>query len=630
MRKKKMLCAVLCSVCALLSVFALSVDVKVLTLKELTANTGGRTNPVLLLLSFFRTGLTGRDPVYVLLFAAGVCLYGKHFFQKKFLPSAWIVSGLLSVATLLGISYAELGNWDFLFASIYQLVQAVLVFLGYWILYYAAVAALYRKLDEGFALPGVKYQGALEWVRKHSFFFSFVVIVLAWTPHLYTFFPGTVCSDAFWQLHMFYGMKEFTNHWPYVSTLILGACYAFGKAVLPETMAIFIYVLLQTITCALCYAYVCRTVQKLTKGWVAPLCALLFFTVVPCWGAYTVYVVKDTIYAGLFAWFGAEFCLAVTERKNLPWQRIIRLILSGGLAMLFRNDLIYIALPALLILFVVTGGFGQKKKVLAALAGILVLNIGVYHVIAPAVGIQAGSSREMLSIPFQQIARYGIEYGDELTEEEIAVIDAVLDYDTIIQEYDPQLSDAVKNTYKDGCTDEERSAFFQLWFRLFLRHPGVFFEATFANSFGYWYPGYFSNLHCYNTAYMTRQVQEDENFHFKLYNSKALQNIFYNSYLAWSGTPVLCQLSMPGICSWVLLIAGGAAARKRKGGALAACVIVLMAFAVCVASPVNGALRYVLPQLAFLPVLLALVAHELALWKDKTEYTLSQKETKER
>lgn len=617
MKIRQLLSRLACGLCSLLTVFALSVDVKVLTRADLTAHTGGRTNPVLLLMSFFRTSLTGRDPVYLLLFAVCMYLFGKLIFRKRFLFTAWLVSGALSVATLLGMSYGALGNWDFIFANHYQMLQAVLVFAGYWIMYYAAVSALYHRLDEGFDAPKADYHGVVELIRKHSFLFSFLVILAGWLPYLYTFFPGTVCSDVYWQLHMFYGLKDFTNHWPYVSTLIIGGCYALGKMILPETMAIFVFMALQTVVCAACYAYACTTVQKLTRGWLAPLCALVFFAIVPCWGAYTVYVVKDTIYTGFFAWFAAEFAMAVTERSDLPWSRMTRLILSGGLAMLFRNDLIYIALPALLVLFLVTRGFGEKKKILAAIVGILVLNIGVYRVIAPAAGIENGSSREMLSIPFQQVARYSMEYGDELTEEEVAVIDAVLNYKAISHNYDPELSDNVKNTFKEESTPEQRSAFWSLWLELLRRHPGVFFEATFHNSFGYWYPGYFSNLHCYNTTYLTKQIQKSETFHFKLFSSRAYRNLLYNFMLAWSKTPVLSLLASPALGCWSMLVAGGAALRKRKGGALALCTIVLMAFAVCVASPVNGAVRYALPQLAVVPVMLALVAHELDIWHNK-------------
>ena len=63
-------------------------------------------------------------------------------------------------------------------------------------------------------------------------------------------------------------------------------------------------------------------------------------------------------------------------------------------------------------------------------------------------GVKPGGKQEMLSIPFQQTARYVKYYGNDVSTEEEKVIRKVLDYDTIGKNYDPDLSDPVKNTYK--------------------------------------------------------------------------------------------------------------------------------------------------------------------------------------
>ena len=67
--------------------------------------------------------------------------------------------------------------------------------------------------------------------------------------------------------------------------------------------------------------------------------------------------------------------------------------------------------------------------------------------ITSAFHVEKDTPKEMLSLPFQQTARYVRDYGDEGTEEEKAAIGQVLDYDKIAKGYMELTSDPVKTTY---------------------------------------------------------------------------------------------------------------------------------------------------------------------------------------
>lgn len=56
---------------------------------------------------------------------------------------------------------------------------------------------------------------------------------------------------------------------------------------------------------------------------------------------------------------------------------------------------------------------------------------GLPKAILPMAGVKPGGKQEMLSIPFQQTARYVKYYGNDVSTEEEKVIRKVLDYDTI-------------------------------------------------------------------------------------------------------------------------------------------------------------------------------------------------------
>ena len=67
-------------------------------------------------------------------------------------------------------------------------------------------------------------------------------------------------------------------------------------------------------------------------------------------------------------------------------------------------------------------------------------------ILLPVWGITPGSKGEMLSIPFQQTARYVKEYPEDIMEQERLAIDNLLQYDKLAEAYNPSLSDPVKGT----------------------------------------------------------------------------------------------------------------------------------------------------------------------------------------
>lgn len=118
-------------------------------------------------------------------------------------------------------------------------------------------------------------------------------------------------------------------------------------------------------------------------------------------------------------------------------------------------------LPAnIILIFLLTK---KKKRYLAAsLFCLIFVWIGYNNIFLPLSGVQPGSKREMLSVPFQQTARYINCYPDEVTQEEKNAIDKVLDYEHIADNYNPEASDQVKNTFNENATNEELKNYFRV------------------------------------------------------------------------------------------------------------------------------------------------------------------------
>ena len=220
------------------------------------------------------------------------------------------------------------------------------------------------------------------------------------------------------------------------------------------------------------------------------------------------------------------------------------------------------------------------------------------QVLLPAWGVAPGSVREMLSLPFQQTARYVNEYEGHLLQEDIDVINEVLDYQTLVDEYDPCVSDPVKNTYHgDGDALKD---YFRLWVRCGLHRPDVYVEATLNSMFGYFLPGY--RFGTYGGNYFMMQ-ESAYGVDVSFAHPDQVEVVDTYSRL-WSVTPGLLLLNAPGTHSWLLILCTAALLRKKQWVGLLVTLPVWLTLGICCISPVNGLVRYMLPIMAVMPLLL--------------------------
>ena len=277
---------------------------------------------------------------------------------------------------------------------------------------------------------------------------------------------------------------------------------------------------------------------------------------------------------------------------------------------LTRNNGFYMMLAAdVLLPFLLGRGARRRFGLGVALAACVCLGYWcVEGPLADACGVveEEGSVKELLSVPFQQTARYLLEYPDDVTEEEAEAIDAILPYNSLAKRYNPLDADAVKDMFKRKSTDEELRAYFtDAWWPMFLKHPLVYVQAFLNNTYGYLYP--FESINMLSA------------FPFYIKGSDSLKTIFDLEYVfpsgvrrkvttfanAWRVIPGLAQLVNPGAYTWVLLAMGGYLCRRGRYRDLLALAVPFLNICVCLISPVNGYLRYALPLIACTPVIIA-------------------------
>lgn len=538
-----------------------------------------------------------------------------------------VLAALFSVFTLIGKSYSRLGNWDFIFYNKRQFLLSLLAFGGYFIFYEACIWTLFQFMDSKKAAfycadsEPTRFQQKIE---RHYFLSAFIFISICWLPYLILFFPGSVPYDGYRQINMAFGIEEISNHHPWVVTTCIGALMRVGRIV-SDNFGVFLIVAIFSVVEALCYSLICYKIRQWKAPRIFNIAVLLFFAIVPVFGAYAPVVIKDGIFTAFFALFVTLYaecclsCLHMIPKINIK-KSLCVLFIVGLLGCLTRNNGIYMVLPAVILLLFF---FDRRKKAYALLLTVaLILSYyGINTKLASTIGVAPGSMREMLSIPFQQTARYLKEYPDDITDEEREAIAGVLAYEQLAERYDPEFSDYVKDTFhfNEDSKEQDLNAYFKAWFAMLRRHPDVYFEATFHNTYGYYYPFYnFSKLGPF-PLYIKGEPLATGDFDIHYVMPEKIRNWISGYALAWRNIPGLAQLVNPGFYSWVLLLLCGYTIYCHQYKRLLLYVAPLLNVAVCVASPVNGYLRYAIPLIACTPVLIF-----LCFVSNREEYSLAE------
>lgn len=226
---------------------------------------------------------------------------------------------------------------------------------------------------------------------------------------------------------------------------------------------------------------------------------------------------------------------------------------SGTLAavtFLLRNNAVYELLPfMLLLIFCIPRGV--RKRMACAVCAVVLIYGTVTHGLYPALGFAKGSEAEMLSIPFQQTARYVAYAGDDVTEYEREVIGSVLDYDTLAESYSYACSDPVKSTYHgDG---ETMKKYFPVWFSMGLKHPTIYIDALIGLNYGYIVP--LETIYVEPTISFSAEGTTETETPGVTRTADEIPTVLMNIiWLASTKAPVLELFSAAGMYTWLTLL----------------------------------------------------------------------------
>lgn len=496
---------------------------------------------------------------------------------------------------------------------------ALLLFGGYMPLFYLIAQFLMNAVDFGAEKQGVQNaEGLTQWLfEKHVVSGVMLAVVLCRLPYLIAFYPCSMSWDGGAQICCFFGTEPFTDHHPPFISYLYGAIAWYSQEWGIPNIGMFTIPIMQTLLSAFAVAQVFVLFKRLGLSYRIRWGCLIYYVAFTVWCIFDCTVIKDTLYYPLTLLFTLQLTSCLID-SELFWGRkrnFILMILYAVLMMQTRNNGVFVVLFA--VPFAVCFAKGKRAMLIAGGCAMLLINTALNNGLYPALGVISLDTKEdTYCILFQQTAKYGQDYPEDVTEEERVLLNTIFDYDEMVNVYNPQLADWVKNCLKlseynsADHTNKEfsriKADYFKVWFAQFLRHPMSYVNTFLECSYGYYYPeakpykegtGFYeeernmltSGMHAY------RQTEQLKPVRF------LLRQMGKAEYLPGFGLLYRC-----GFYTWCVLFIAMALIAKKRYKLLVAVMPAVVNILVCLISPVNTCIRYAMPTMCIVPVILGI------------------------
>lgn len=553
---------------------------------------------------------------YVVLSILLFVFYKNYLCKFKSKVTYNIIAIIFSLLSVFGYSYDVVGNASLVFGNISLIIFSILKFIGLYLLFNTSIHLLddvLKKKD----LSELKKSKIVYLFEKHPFLFSFIVILLCYLPYIISFYPVILNYDAANQIKEVMGIHTrymdsvvllnpnitITNFNPIIHTFLIGGLFKVGHILGNVNFGMFLYSIVQLTIVISTFSYSIHYLNKIKINKKLIMIVLGIYSLVPLFPLYAMTAVKDVIFSSLMLLYVIKMYDIIKNNQTIKQYILFALLIL--LIILFRNNgMITIILTLPVLLFI-------KKETRVPIILVLIFNISMYigynKVLLPHFEIANTSIREVLSVPFQQTARYVKYYEKDLSEEDKLIIDKVLGYDDLATRYDPGLSDDVKNKFNKYTTDEELKEYFGVWFTYLLKRPVVYIDATINNMYGYFYP----NTSSWYIYHKLNPKIPEAGFDYHYNGLKGLRNVLVGYAEVFPYIPIIGSIANIGIVIWVHILLIGILIVNKMKKYIPILLPAITLILVCVAGPANTYFRYILPCVFALPIILCVLYKEL-------------------
>lgn len=420
-------------------------------------------------------------------------VYHKVWVEKQTIAIRYSksLSLFLAIMYTAGMGFSSGNSLAILYTSSIRMLKTLILITGFYILYLTAINSLYLLLQSRKDIVLHKNKVIL-FYQKHPWLSVWLGIMGCWMVHILLRYPGAMSYDNWNQLAYYFGYKSFTTAQPVFHTWLFSSFIRFGLWIGSANIGLFLFIVFQSLIMSAILSWSLLLMRRWrTPVWLR-LLTMGIYCAAPYYAGYASFPIKDFLYTAFFLLFLLYIMewLGNTSLFNKK-SRAIGWVLTVCLFILCRKNGIYIYLPVAIIMAVKEMKRFQKNLtvkeapyncqsiiffVVLLLLPLLIVK-GTESIITYCYQVQKDSSKEALSLPFQQTARYVRDYGNEIPKEEKEAIAKVLDYDKIPAVYLEMTADPVKTTFH-AETNEDLFNYFKVWFKQFLKHPLCYIEAT--------------------------------------------------------------------------------------------------------------------------------------------------------
>ncbi len=478
------------------------------------------------------------------------------------------------------------------------LFKAVIVtvsFVGFVLLLYYFILGTYLLLEKvSFARSEHLITGAIFWIVTG-------VCIFCYLPFYLYQFPGILTPDSIVQLEQVWGINGYSNHHPWVHTLIIKALYSLGYSISGDVyIAIGTYTAFQMICFAASIGYSVSTLARLSRSKLLVVIATVFYAIVPYNAVFAVTVWKDILFASAIILLICSI-LRIIYNDSTKADYVLFGLGCLGMALLRSNGW-YAAIAFFVILLIIILKTREHYALPIIMLGTLICAGIVRGPVMDAFEVVQPDFVESVAVPIQQVAKV-IVNDRELTPAQRQSIDSIMDTTYIRELYNPGYADNVKEMVRAGNPDylaSHKGEFLRLYLQLGMKYPGDYVVA------------YIDEIRGFITPELMENVGNVEGIAPNEYGLST-QPIFIPPFMVkykeimlklGSMLPVYSILFSIGTVLYLVVMALGYAVAKKSKAWIIYMPILCLVGTVLIATCVAGDIRYVYYMMFALPILL--------------------------
>ncbi len=368
---------------------------------------------------------------------------------------------------------------------------------------------LYSYIKKCYSIKHSSYKASHIWLKSS---------LIIWCCYFVVFlgvYPGFFVYDAQYELTETIA-RNFSDHQPIFHVLYMGGIIqAVHKITEDYNIAIAVFTLAQMTFISIVMGFLVKEFNKETLRTSWAYVFSFYLGIFPVLVMYALCSAKDGVFAAALMLVFVYLRRIISDPVSFirSPKEIVLFVLSSVLMMLMRSNGMHAYVVFSFILFIVlliadikrsksnktspmpnVDSDGKRSNSCSSIILLLacICSVVLYIVsnkgLLIAVHASDYGSREMLTVPIQQLARVYSYEQDQMTDEEI---DSLLTYlpETALSHYNPKCSDLVKLDFNEDAFSKNPATFLNLWISLGLKHPVAYVNAWFMTSYGMWYPG---------------------------------------------------------------------------------------------------------------------------------------------